>query len=244
MRLIPYFFLFALVLNQSCNEDEGDVCTSPAPTEAALQILPLGDSRVEGARPDFESYRYELWKNLRTNDWTVDLIGSRKDNASYPDFLDQCFDNEHEGTGGATTGDILNTLSNVEFEIAPEVVLLGIGGNDLLNDIPVNQALNNIRQIVNTLQNEYGTVIIFIEQIAPGRSDFMTDEFTRSFDEFNRGVALLPDVLSTENSPVIIVDMATDWSDDFMADEVHYNEEGAKEVADRYFVAIETYVDM
>ncbi|MEM1405435.1 MAG: hypothetical protein AAGG59_01570 [Bacteroidota bacterium] len=32
------------------------------------------------------------------------------------------------------------------------------------------------------------------------------------------------------------IDMSSNWSDQFMADQVHYNEQGAKEVADRYFI--------
>jgi len=33
--------------------------------------------------------------------------------------------------------------------------------------------------------------------------------------------------------------MASNWSDEYMADAVHYNEAGAKEVAGRYFEAME-----
>ena len=39
------------------------------PSTSKNKILPLGASRVEGARPDFESYRYELWKLLEEGGW-------------------------------------------------------------------------------------------------------------------------------------------------------------------------------
>ena len=46
----------------SCNkEDEQEA--KPIST-SINKILPLGASRVEGNRPDYESFRYELWKDL------------------------------------------------------------------------------------------------------------------------------------------------------------------------------------
>ena len=38
--------------------------------------MSLGSSRVEGERPNFESYRYELWKKLIDNNFTFDFIGT------------------------------------------------------------------------------------------------------------------------------------------------------------------------
>ena len=40
---------------------------------------------------------------------------------------------------------------------------------------------------------------------------------------------------STNTSQVIPVDMYTGFNDNLLADDVHYNEEGAKFIADRYF---------
>ena len=44
---------------------------SPKPISTSInKIMCLGASRVEGARPDFESYRFDLWKELKDNNWT------------------------------------------------------------------------------------------------------------------------------------------------------------------------------
>ena len=56
----------------------------------------------------------------------------------------------------------------------------------------------------------------------------------------------MPDVgltQTTTNSKVVIVDMASTWSDAYMADEVHYNEAGSAEVAGRYFEAMKPLLD-
>ena len=57
-----------------------------------------------------------------------------------------------------------------------------IGDNDLLGDGRSPQAtLENINEIIDALQMKNDSVVIFLEQIAPGRSDIMTSEFTSLF---------------------------------------------------------------
>ena len=63
------FFILALsffFVVTSCTEEEAIPPTdnSPNQTTARNTLMALGASRVEGARPEFESYRYELWKQL------------------------------------------------------------------------------------------------------------------------------------------------------------------------------------
>src|SRR6056297_3244150 len=99
----------ALLVFHSC--DKG-AHPSPEPQSTSInKILPLGASRVEGARPEFESFRYELWKDLIENGWTFDFIGTRSDGATYPTFNGNNFDTDHEGRGGFTSGEILQGLN-------------------------------------------------------------------------------------------------------------------------------------
>lgn len=111
----------------ACTSCQKELCLPDTPTASAIRILPLGDSRVEGFRPDYESYRYELWKLLTQNAWETNFIGSREDDAKYDEVDSKCFDNDHEGTGGAATTDILATLEDLQLEVEAEIVLLGIG---------------------------------------------------------------------------------------------------------------------
>lgn len=228
------FILVACIGLVAC-EKEATINLPPV-QENVLSILPLGDSRVEGGRPDFESYRYELWKNLIANDWSIDFVGTRTDEGNYPNFNNQAFDTDHEGTGGAQTNDILETLAKIGTDNIPQIVLLGIGGNDLtVGKKTVAATIDNVNQIIEVLQNGNANVTIFLEQIAPGHSDYMTEELLRPFNQFNEQIIAVGNAKTTANSKVITINMAKDWSDDYMADEVHYNEAGAKVVADRYF---------
>ncbi len=235
----------------SCGEDDTpspapsvDNCTELTITATTLEVLPLGDSRVEGDRPLYESYRYELWKLLIDNQWDVDYIGSRSDNADYPSFQDFCFDTDHEGTSGATTLDILDILSQTSFARNPDVVLLGIGGNDLLDfSRSVEEVVASVEQIIIELRTRNNQVIIFVEQIAPGQSIIMTAENTQIFNDFNDQVLALATNLSTQEAPVVAVDMATGWNDSFLADLLHYNNAGAQRIAQRYFEAMDNIID-
>lgn len=231
-----------LVLLLGCNEDN-----PITPSTSKNQILPIGDSRVDGARPDFESYRYELWKLLVQTELEFDLVGPYTDDdhdGSYASFQGLEFDDDHAGVGGFQTEDVLETMDRIlRASLQPDIVLLGIGGNDLLNEDPVPEVIENINMIIDQLQEANDSVLIILEQIAPGRSDFMTSQLTQQFAEFNTSIENIGVQQSTNSSKVIVVNMAANWTDDYMADEVHYNESGASVVAQRYFEAFSQYLN-
>ena len=255
ITLISVFFFslaFTSFLDCNSNQDEKvqDTSQSMVYTEneetspSIISILPLGDSRVEGATANSVSYRYDLWKHLVEDRWVFDYIGNQHDNTSYPVLLGQYFDPDHQGIGGWKTQDILNNIDSIiEDSGVPDVVLLGIGGNDLVANIAPSQAINNINQIIDILQNNNSSITIFIERIAPGRSNVMTPEAMEIYNTFNNNISTLANNQSTSNSKIIAVDMSTNWTDAYMADNLHYNALGAKEVADRYYAAIETHLE-
>ena len=82
-------FGISIIILISCGKDN----SSPNPQDKFLnKIMPLGASRVEGNRPVYESFRYELWKDLTENNWAFDFIGTQSDNATYPTFNNNNFD--------------------------------------------------------------------------------------------------------------------------------------------------------
>lgn len=212
---------------------------SSADLAQTTTILPIGDSRVQGLRPEFESYRYGLWRELTCIGAQFDLVGPLQDEAAYPPFLGQTFDPDHAGVGGWTTYDVLEFLPVIlEDNPQPDVVLLGIGGNDILDGFDVPPGLDNIERIIAGLRASHPGVAIVIEQIAPGESEFMTPDRTAGFAELNAGIAAIGAALSTPASPVLVVDMDAGWQDAWLADVVHYNEAGGDIVGKRYVSAL------
>ena len=196
----------------------------------------MGGSRVEGERPNYESYRYYLWKKLKENNFVFDFIGTQSDEAAYPSFNGENFDVDHEGRGGWTSGDILDGLNDwLEQLETPDIVLISSpGGNDGLENLPFPQAVSNINLIIDILQENNPSVTIIIEQMAPARSDIMTVELTNFFYQMQQEVLNISTNKSTQYSNVIAIDMFTGFNDNFLADDVHYNVDGAKFIAERY----------
>lgn len=234
-------FTFLLgILSSSCNDDK--VETKP-PSTSLNKILPLGASRVEGARPEFESFRYELWKSLVDREWEFDFVGTQTDGALYEGYLGLSFDADHEGRGGWTSGEILEGINEwLDAVGSPDIVLFSSpGGNDILNGLAsFDKTVSNINQIIDILQERNPNVTIVLEELAPGKSNFMTAKFTADFNAMQQEVRTIASEQTTSASQVLTVDMFTGFNDSLLADDVHYNEAGAKFIANRYYSVLES----
>ncbi len=237
MKYLRSIIVVVLITFYSCEEERSTVCQDVTDSTSINKILPIGASRVEGGRPDYESYRYELWKRLIDSGVDFDLVGSYCDEAMYPSYMDFSFDGNHEGIGGNTSGDILNRIDQwlPIVQEATHVLISSPGGNDALEGLDFQNALDNIHLIIDTMQAVNPSITILIEQLAPARSEAMTQDLTTFFNQMNSAVISLANQKSTPQSQVISVDMASGFNDSYYADDVHYNTEGAKEIARRYF---------
>ena len=68
----------------------------------------------------------------------------------------------------------------------------------------------------------------------------MTPELTEFFEKMQLEVLNIAENQTTEISQIIVVDMFTGFNDSLLADDVHYNNEGAKFVANRYYNTLKT----
>ena len=212
---------------------------------STYKIMPLGASRVVGNRPNFESFRYELWKYLSESGCSFDFIGTQIDDTSYPSFNGKYFDRDHEGRSGWVSEQILNELNVWLNETgAPDIVLFSSpGGNDGLQNLAYKQTISNINAIIDELQSVNPKVTILIEQMAPGHSNIMTTELTSYFEQLNQDITTISNEQSTDSSKVIAIDMYSGFTDSMLADGVHYNKEGANFIATRYYNALINALD-
>ena len=231
--IFTWFVFFSLF---SCSDESSDQANTNTNTQVNT-IMTLGASRVEGNRPYYESFRFETWKQLIENDWSVDFIGTQRDPGAYPEIENIGFDPDHQGRSGWSSGDILEQLeSDLSAVDIPDVVLFSSpGGNDALQNLPYDEAVSNINEIIDVLQEVNPNVIVIIEQMAPGRSDIMTQELIYYFNELQNEVLTIVEQKSTATSRVLAVDMYTGFTDALLADDVHYNTKGAMFIAQRYY---------
>lgn len=230
---IPLLTIFLLSLN-SCSNDS---IKRESQDNYVYKIMPLGASRVQGNRPIYESYRYELWKKLIKENYPFDFIGTQSDTASYPIFNNYRFDIDHEGRSGWTSKQILNNINSWLNEIEiPDIVLFSSpGGNDAIQNLPYNQTIENINGIIDALQEVNPNILIIIEQLAPLKTEFMSIDYKNYFNNLQQAALTISKEQSTVNSQVITADMFSSFNDSFLADGVHYNEEGANFIADIYY---------
>lgn len=238
----------AVVVLASCESTANSGSASPSPTTdsipGATTIMPLGASRVEGNRPEYESFRYPLWVLLVESGREVNFVGTRYDEAAYPDVNNVGFDRDHQGTGGWTSGQIRDALPGWLEEVgAPDIVILSApGGNDALEGLPFDDAIANVNAIIDQIQEANPEVTILIEKIAPTHSDMLDDDSNLS-DFLSRMQAAVPTIASDQtsaSSQVLAVDVATDFTNAYLVeDQVHYNEAGASFVADTHYAVLE-----
>lgn len=196
----------------------------------------------EQGNESYESYRYELWKNLVDNNYNFDFVGRQKDYGTYEEYSGEEFDNDHEGAGGYESEDVLANIDEILAAISsPDIILLSIGGNDLLDGgNPPSEPISNIVQLVEKLQTHNYNVTIFLEQIAPANCETMNSSLTTNIIDFNSQIVSIADNLTTNTSKVIALDMNSNFNESYLADDVHYNEAGAKFIADIYFDGIQS----
>lgn len=209
------------------------------------KILHLGASRTAGARPVHESYRYELWKDLIDGGWEFDFIGTKKDFSYYPSYGALAFDRDHEARPGWTAFEILDGLPQwLEETGKPDIVLISTpGGNDALLNLDYANTLKHINSIVDTLQANNPNVTILIEQMAPTKSTKMEPPLSTYVTNLQQDVLTIAADKNKESSRVIAIDMYTRFSDSLLKDGVHYNEKGARFIAERYYEVLKDLLE-
>ncbi len=223
----------------NCSKDDDDSPSTP-PAGSANRIMPLGASRVHGDRPTYESYRYELWKMLSDSNHTFDFIGTVTDEFDYPSEGNTTFDRNHEGRTDYRSDQILSGISTwIQQTGSPDIVLFSSPGlNDILQGRPYNNIASNLNQIIDIIQENNTNVTIILEQPAPVRSGAITPELSAYYNQIQQDLEDIAAAQSTNTSAVITVDMFAGFNDNLLADDTHYNEDGAKFIADRYFPVV------
>ena len=207
--------------------------------------MPLGASRVQGSPPAYLSYRYNLWKKLRLNGYNIDFIGGEVDGEIYPLVNEEEFDPHHEGHSGWTSGQLLADLPNWTARVdTPDIVLFSSpGGNDIIDGLSYESAIENVVDIV-TIAGFQLEVTVVLEKMAPGHSLVMMIELLgTNHARLLNDIDSLASSLTTASSEVLVIDMATGFTDNMLADPIHYNQDGATFVADRYYSLLETILD-
>ncbi len=169
--------------------------SGPARPTAGDQIIAFGDSLIEGVGA---SPGHDLVSVLARR------LGTPVINA---------------GRRGDTTGAALARIDQAVLSRRPRVVLVLLGGNDLLRRVPRETTIENFEEIVTRIRGTGAAVVLATVEIG-----FFTGAEGRAFDTLaaRTRAALVPDILG-----------GILGRRDLMADGVHPNDRGYELMADR-----------
>jgi lysophospholipase L1-like esterase len=129
------------------------------------------------------------------------------------------------GRIGDTTGDALGRLDGAVLSRNPDIVIVFLGGNDVLQSIPLQTRITNITTIVQRIRQDGAAVILI-------------DMGTGVLDAFG---GALPALASQTSSTLVAGVLEGIFGiPGFMADAVHPNDAGHAIIADRLEPALRT----
>jgi hypothetical protein len=213
-----------------------------------IRILPLGDS-ITQADANHLGYRYRLWVKLVDAGIDFDFVGSLRSNhlgnPQWPLHKDRLFDRDHEGHWGWRADEILggpaeqekNSLSEWLKGYTPDIVLMHLGSNDVLQYQDVAGTAKELRQIIKALRADNPHVIILLAKLIPTRAP----PINARIEELNAQIAKIPASMGTAESPVIIVDQYSGFraEDIDASDWIHPTRSGEDKMAAKWFEAIQ-----
>jgi hypothetical protein len=145
-------------------------------TAAPVLITPLGDS-ITQADSEHYGYRYALWRKLIDAQLSLDLVGSMSTsfggNPHWPRYEGFRMDPHHEGHWGWETNEILagrpgaGSLATWLQSYTPDIVLLHLGTNDALSGHSTSSTVQELEQVILTLQADNPAVVVLIAKLIP-----------------------------------------------------------------------------
>ena len=127
----------------------------------------------------------------------------------------------NRGVSGNTTGDALARLERDVLAEDPRVVLVCLGGNDMLRRMPADQQFENLRTIVRRIQGKGALVVLIGTEGFKILSDV---DYGARYESLARetGAVYVPDIMKG-----VLGDPAS------MVDQIHPNGRGYKTIARR-----------
>ena len=210
---------------------------------AALSVCAVGDSITQGGSA-FVAHRIALEREFAALDWNVEWKGTRV-NSSWGTA------NPCEGYSGQNAECIAAQYESHAATVAADVLLLHAGHNYNADPAIADPAYMPEAEIVAAATNAHARIIAAARAQNPNVVVLYAKVIPSSklpkysyIPRLNKAIASLGPELASEDSPVIVVDMADGWdpATDCVSDKVHPSAEGAAKMAAKWMVAFKSLV--
>ncbi|MDQ5962564.1 MAG: acyl-CoA thioesterase [Patescibacteria group bacterium] len=205
--IVSFAVWFFLLKQDTVKVDVPNIETSQ--TQEKL-IIAFGDSLTAGYRlPLFESYPAQLEQKLKDAGFSVTVVNA--------------------GISGETTRGNLERAQFIRDQ-NPNVVLLGIGGNDALRSLPIEETRKNIKETMSILLSGANPPkVLLLKMQAPINSGL---GYKQAFDSLYKDIAKEYDV---ELIPFIVMEVFLNTK--YMLDDgIHPNKEGYALLVEKYIL--------
>lgn len=184
--------------------------TSTPTQHKPATIVALGDSLTFGLGvPQEDNYPSQLEMKLKEKGYPATVINM--------------------GITGDTTADILARIESIK-ELHPDVVILGIGANDMLRGLPNTDTKKHIEDIIRDIKTYSPKVQILLLQMqaTPHKGLAYKEEFDQIY----------PDIADEFSIPLVPFMKARIFLDASytIEDRIHLNKKGYTEVVDSYIL--------
>lgn len=205
----------------ACGPSASDFAPRPAaaapaaPDPAAVKVIFLGDSLTAGpGLGEGETYPALIGNRLEDDGYDVNVINA--------------------GVSGDTTAGGLARLDWL-LDQHPDVLVVGLGANDGLRGLPLDQAEDNLRTIIHRARDQGAQVLLLGMKIPPSQGLDYAHRFEEMYPRIARDldVPLVPFLLDGVAAHPALN----------MPDRIHPNARGHRELAATVYPYVEDLVD-
>ncbi|MFB2938596.1 GDSL-type esterase/lipase family protein [Aerosakkonemataceae cyanobacterium BLCC-F154] len=206
-----------------------------------LKIMNIGDSITHGvignsSFTESGGYRTELWNLFAADGLAVDFIGPR---ASGPNNIDR----DHAGMRGWRTDQILYgrdtepDVGDIDDWLnanTPDLVLLKIGTNDVLQDYQLNTAPDRLSDIIDKITSKAPNAQILVSSILPINR-------TQDLQQVKTYNSFIPNIVNTKASQgkkVSFVNMFDKLTMSDLPDDIHPSLDGYVKMGNAWYDAL------
>lgn len=207
----------------------------PDRPQKMVKIMPLGDSITHGYTV-LGGYRTRLYDYLMGPLYYdhFNLVGTQNDG---PGNLP---DKDHQGHPGFRIDQIdVNINAGMDANM-PDVVLLHIGSNDILQNYNVSTAPARTMALIDKIRAKNPNVLIFVAKIFPANDAVLTAKV----NTYNSALNSLVLAREAQGQKIHMVDQNSGFNPAVdTSDAVHPTQAAYNLMADRWFAAIQQYID-
>lgn len=215
-------------------------------SQSVIKVMPIGEITTSGGVPDSSSsaYRQILADKYSSLNVKTEYVGTQ--NTASAEMKDANI--YHCGYTNATAKSILeNEINNIIQCDTPDIIILMLGRNDIIQGTDVNDFLNYLAQTVDKLKSAYPSAKIFLPSVPPVRQSDGAEQMSDSDIEkaYFEGIKLVASQKQVEFIDMSVSNSSLDSScyTDAATSYAYPNKQGYEKIADVIFKATENTVN-